>query len=133
MDYADIRVGIYNHLVAEILTVGGRVFWGWVASAETEKPFLSMEFTGEVPSMNTPVGSFMMYDVLVIGEEGNVLAIDPIADSVVSALHEINVTTPDGRIIRSEYRRDARADYWIEDLRGQAIRLAFWLPTDFWT
>lgn len=132
MDYADLRVGIRNQLVTEIAAVGGRVFWGWTASAETEKPLLTMSFKGEVPSMNTPCGMWMMYDVLVIGEEGNVLAIDPIADAVVDALHKVDVTTPDGRIIRSEYRRDARIDYWIEELRGQAIRLAFWLPTDLW-
>ena len=70
MDYADIREAIYDHLVAQVGAVSGRVFQGWVASPETEKPYLIFYFTGELPSINTPCGTFMQYEVLVVGEEG---------------------------------------------------------------
>lgn len=133
MDYADLREAIYDQLVAEVAAVGNRVFWGWTASAETEKPFLVMLFTGEVPSIATHLGSFMTFDVHVLGEEGNILAIDPVADAVVTALHQVDITTPDGRIIRAEYRRDARNDMWSEEFRANVIQLKFWMPTDFWT
>lgn len=133
MDYADLRTAIYDHLVAEIIEVGGRVFWGWTADADTEKPFLVMMMIGESPSINTPLGLFMTVEILTVGEQGNILAIDPIADHVISALHQVDINTPDGRTIRLEYRRESRIDFWSEELRGNVIDSRFTLPTDFWT
>jgi hypothetical protein len=133
MDYADIREGLYEHLCTEIPAVGDRVFWGYTAPADTEKPFLVMTFMGELPSLNTPLGTFMQFTVDVFGEEGNIIAIDPIADDVVAAIHQVDITTPDGRIIRGEYRRDARTDFWSETFRASVISNRFLLPTDFWT
>ena len=133
MEYSDLRLAIYNQLCTTIPAVSNRVYWGWVAKADTVKPYLIISFTGELPSLNTPLGSFMQFDVLAVGVQGGILSLDPIADDVVTALHNVDITTPAGRIIRCEYRRDARIDFWSEQLNGNLIRLKFWLPTDFWT
>lgn len=133
MDTADLREAVYDHLVANIPAVSGRVFWKFTAPADTEKPFIEMGFLTDVPSINTPLGMFYRLDLIIIGEEGNIIAIDPISDLVVSVLHEQDIVTPDGRVIRCEYRRNSKMDYWYEEFRGNAIRLEFWLPTDFWT
>jgi len=133
MDSADIRKGLYNHLVANVPQVSGRVFWEYTASAETVKPFLEMAFMSDIPSVNTPLGMFIRLEVLVVGEEANIIALDPIADMIVSIMHKQDVMTPDLRVIVPEYRRDSKFDFWYEILRASAIRLEFWIPTDFWT
>lgn len=140
MDYTDLRTALYDHIcfcVPGIHTTDSppvcKVFWGWVAPGDTEKPFIVLTFTGDLPSINTPLGMFIQFDVDIFGQEGNILNIDPIADDVVSCLHQTDIVTPDGRIIRPEYRRDARVDYWSEDFRANVIHLRFLLPTDFWT
>lgn len=133
MDYADLRSALAIHIKAQVPEVGNRLHSTWAGKADEVKPFLVMQFTGDLPSINTPKGLFMGIDVLVIGEEGNILAIDVIADKIVTELHKVDITTPDGRTIVVEYRRDARIDFWIEEVNGLAIRLAFWMPTDFWT
>lgn len=131
MDYADLREAIYDALCAEVPAVGDRVFWGWTAPADTQKPFLEISFLGELPSDN-PCGTWMQLEVLVIGEESNILALDPIADTVGHALHNMRIPTPDGRAIRPEQTRDARIDGWSESLRANIIRLKFLIPTDVW-
>jgi hypothetical protein len=133
MDYADLREAIHGHLVTNVPAVGGRVWWGWTAPSDAQKPFLLMTFTGELPSVNTPLGLFLQYDVLAVGVEADILSLDPVADAVVTALHEVDIVTGAGRVIRSEYKRDARMDMWSQDLMANIIRLKFWLPTDFWT
>lgn len=133
MDTADLREGVYDHLVSTITDVGGRVFWEYTTPADTEKPLLEMAFVGDLPSINSPLGMFIQLEILVFGEEGDILSLDPIADSVVSNLHNTNVTTPKGRVIRPEYKRDSRFDWWNETLKANIIRLKFWIPTDFWT
>jgi hypothetical protein len=133
MDSADIREGIYDQLVANVPAVGGRVFWEYTAPADTEKPLLVMGFLSDVASVNITQGMFIRVEVLVLGEQGTHMALDPIADLVVSSLHHQDVTTPDGRTIRPEYRRNSKIDFFSEDYRAAAIRLEFWVPTDFWT
>jgi hypothetical protein len=138
MDYADLREAIYDQLclIPALLDTGspqkGKVFWAWTAPADTPKPYAFISFTGDVPSARTPCGMFVTFDVCVVGEEADILNLDPVADDVLDALHQVDIVTPKGRIIRCEYRRDARVDYWAEDIRANVIRLAFWLPTDFW-
>jgi len=133
MDYADLRKGIYDHLVANIAAVAGRVYAEWSANADSVKPFLEFAFAGELPSINTPLGMWMQLEVLVYGAEGSYMTLDPIADAVISTLHKQDVVTDDGRTIRPEYWRDARIDTWDETLKAAVIRLKFLIPTDFWT
>jgi hypothetical protein len=132
MDTADLREGIYDCLVANVPAVGGRVYWGYTARADTVKPFLEFSFLSDVPSVRTPLGMFHRIEVIVVGEESNILDLDPIADLVVSVLHDQVILTPDGRYIRLEYRRGSKYDFYYEPLRANAIRIEFWLPTDFW-
>jgi len=132
MDYADLREAVYNHLCTNVPAVSNRVFWSYTAPKNTERPYLVMYFTGELPSINTYCGVWMQFDVLCFGEEANILSLDPIADLVVSSLHKTDITTPLGRTIRPEYNRDSRVDYWDEDSRSNVIRLKFWIPTDLW-
>lgn len=133
MDNADLRTGIRDEIVAQIAAVAGRVFWGWTAPAETPKPFVAVMFAGDLPSINTPLGLFTRVDVFVVGDEGDVHNLDPISDGIMSALHKQDITTPAGRTIRPEYRRDSRMDGWSEDFKGNTIRTQYWIPTDFWT
>ena len=133
MDSADLREGIWNHLNANVLSVAGRIYWGHTASAEMIKPFLVMMFRGDYPSVATPLGMFKKIEILCVGEEANILALDPVADEVIDAMHNQDITTPDGRVLRCEYRRDSYIDYWNEELRGNVILLSFLMPTDFWT
>jgi len=113
--------------------VSGRVFWQYTAPGDTAKPFLEFGFIGDAPSVNTPVGMFVRFEVFVLGEESNILAMDPIADAVITCLHDTQVTTPLGRTMIPEYRRDGRMDFWVEAERANIIRLQFWIPSDFWT
>jgi len=131
MDYADLREAIYNELAVGITDVGNRVFWSHTAPADTEKPFLEIAFLGELPSM-TPLGTMMQVEVLCLGEESNIMGLDPIADAVVSVLDGPEIVTPDGRVITLEYWNDSRIDGWSEELRANVIRLKFILPTDAW-
>jgi len=131
MDYGDIRHGLYDYLVAEIAEVGGRVFWEWTAPADTEKPLIEIAFLGEIPSPNKCAMNQQL-EVLVFGEKSNILALDPVADHVVSALHHQAVATPDGRTTLPEYVRDSRMDIWSERLNACGIRIKFLIPTDFW-
>ena len=133
MDYADLREGIFNHLCSNVPSVGNRVFWGWTAPADTVKPFLEMSFIGELPQVNNPCGLWMQVEVLVVGEESDILSLDPIADLVVTVMHNQQVATPLLRIIKPRYIRDSRIDFWDENLRANIIRLKFLIPTDFWT
>jgi hypothetical protein len=132
MEYSDIRKAFYNQLNTEITEVTA-VRSGWVPKADIDKPYLVVEFAGELPSINTHVGIWMQIDVLIVGMEGDFLTMDDIADHVVRVLHKVDITTEAGRIIRPEYKRDSRVDYWSEDLNASVIRVRFWLPTDFWT
>jgi len=132
MNYADVREGIYNHLVAEITEVAGRVYWYWTAPADSPKPLIEFALIGEVPALN-PCLALMQMEVLVMGEPSDILALDPIADAVVAALHQQPVTTPLGHVGRPQYVRDSRIDTWIEKLNACAIRLKFLLPSGFWT
>lgn len=140
MDTLDLREGLYDHICANVPAIWTadsppicKVYWGYTAPGDVKKPFIVLTFTGELPSLNTPVGMFIQFDVDVFGDEGNITNIDPIADDVVRVLHHVNIITPDTRIIRPEYRRDARADYWSEDFRANVIHMRFLIPTDFWT
>jgi hypothetical protein len=139
MDRADLREAIYDQICSLVPAIWGtgspaecNVFWGWTAPGDTEKPFIVLTFTGDIPSINTPCGMFIQFDVDLIGDEGNIMNLDPIADDIVSILHQTDITTPTGRIIRPEYRRDSRNDYWSEDFRANVIHMRFLLPTDFW-
>ena len=132
MDNADIRKAIWQELTDNITTVTA-IKTGYTPSAEQTKPYLVIDFTGELPNINSPKGMFITFDVLAIGEAGDMLTIDALADSVVSTLHNTDITTSTGNIIRPEYRRDGRFDYWSEALQASVIRTAFWLPVDFWT
>ena len=138
MQYADLREGIYDALctIPAIQDSSsppvGKVFWEWTAPADTEKPFLEMAFIGELPSLNK-CAMHMQLEVLVIGDPSNILAIDPIADDVVSLLHHQPITTPAHRTLELCYVRDSRFDLWIEQLSACGIRLKFLVVTDFWT
>jgi len=131
MDYADLRHGVFDELVAQVAAVGGRVFWQHTAPADTVKPFLEIAFLGELPSL-TPLGTMMQVEVLCLGEEANIMGLDPVADAVITALDGPEITTPDGRTITLEYWNDSRIDGWSEELRANIIRLKFILPTDAW-
>lgn len=131
MDYADLRTGIHERLCADV-DVGNRVFNGWVAPADTEKPFAIFSFIGELPSVNTHVGMWQQVEVVILGEESSYATIDPIADSVINALDENYIYTPDGRRIFLQYVRDARFDTYVSSHNAAAIRMKFILPTDFW-
>ena len=131
MDYADLREAVFDELVAQVAAVAGRVFWGHTAPADTLKPFLEIAFLGELPSA-TPLGTMMQVEVLCLGEESNIMGLDPVADAVVTALDGPQITTPDGRTITLEYWNDSRIDGWSEELRANVIRLKFILPTDAW-
>ena len=134
MDYGDIRKGIYNHLCTEIATVSNRVFWSHTAPADSTKPLLEFSFAGELPpASGNPCGFFQQVDVEVYGEESNILDIDSVADAVVSALHQVPITTPASRIIYMRYVPSARFDDWNERLRASMIRLKFVFATDLWT
>lgn len=133
MNYADLREGIYNWLCTKVPAVASRVFWGWTAPSDTTKPYLEMSFVGELPQVNNPCGLFMQLEVLVFGDESDILAIDPIADLVVSSLHRQSVTTPAARVIKPQYVNDSRIDFWDESSRSNVIRTKFIIPTDFWT
>ena len=140
MDYGDLREGIYDAICTGVPQVWDtssppkcKVFWGWTAPGDTPKPFITMNFAGELaPANGNKCGLFMQLDIEVYGEESNILAIDPIADLVVSVLHQQPIITPLGRTIYLKYVRDARFDAWSEELRASMIRLKFLLPTDFW-
>jgi len=138
MQYADLREGIYDALctIPAIQDSSsppvGKVFWEWTAPADTEKPFLEMAFIGELPSINK-CAMHMQLEVLVIGDPSDILAIDPIADLVVSTLHHQPIATPAHRTLELCYVRDSRFDLWIEQLSACGIRLKFLVVTDFWT
>lgn len=139
MDYADVREGLYDHLCMYITEVQDsssppkcKVFWEWTAPADIQKPYIEIAFMGELAPVNG-CAVWMQLEVLVFGEESNILAIDPIADHVVSSLHNQDVITPDGRTIRPKYVRDSRMDFWVETPRANGIRLKFLIPSDFWT
>lgn len=132
MDYADLRTGIQNHLVTEIPAVTG-VFWRWTAPADTVKPFILMSFGGELPSANgNTCGVFQQLDVEVYGDETSIHLIDPVADAVFDALHQVPITTPDGRIIYLRYVPGSRFDDGSDKFKASMIRLKFSLPTDIW-
>jgi len=140
LDYADIREAIYDQLCTNVTGIHDsssppvcKVFWGWTAPADTEKPFIVLTITGTLPSLNTPLGMFIQIDVDVFGGEGNILDIDPVADEVISALHNQSFTTPTGKVIRPEFRRDTRVDSWSEEFRANVIHMRFMIPTDLWT
>jgi len=131
MDYADLREAVEIYLKAQVPAVANRVFWSHTAPADTPKPFLEMAFLGELPSA-TPLGTMMQVEILCLGAESDILSLDPIADTVISALDGPQITTPDGRTITLEYWNDSRIDGWSEELRANVIRLKFILPTDAW-
>ena len=124
MNYADVRVAIFNALE----TLGNEVYWGWTAPKDAERPYITMSFTGEVPSINIPCGKFAQLEVLVFGEEANILQIDPIADAIIDLLDKQVLDTPSGGNVRPEYRRDSRGDWWDEESRSNVIRISFWIP-----
>lgn len=140
MDYADLRYAIWEQIcnnVPQILDSASppncRCFWGWAAPADTAKPFITMEFGGELAPVNgNKCGLFMQVDIEVYGEEANILAIDPIADLVVTVLHQVPITTPDGRTLYLKYQPTARFDAWSESLRASMIRLKFTFASDRW-
>lgn len=140
MDYADCRHGIFDALCAGVPYVWDsssppncKVFWGWTAPADTVKPFITMEFGGELaPVSGNKCGLFMQVDIEVYGEESNILAIDPIADLVITVLHQVPITTPKGKTLYLKYQPTARFDAWSETLRASMIRLKFLLASDRW-
>ena len=131
MDYADLREAVEIELKAQVPAVANRVFWSHTAPADTVKPFLEIAFLGELSGI-TPKGTMMQVEVLCLGEEANIMGLDPVADTVISALDGPQITTPDGRTITLEYWNDSRIDGWSEELRANIIRLKFILPTDAW-
>jgi hypothetical protein len=141
MDYADIREGIHDHLcncVAGIDDASSppvcKVFDEWTAPADTEKPFLEMAFLGEIPTVNrSKCAHHMQLEVLVMGEEYNIIAIDPIADNVVSCLHHQSVVCPSGARYEPQYIQDSRMDGHNQQLNASVIRLLFWIPVPFTT
>ena len=88
MDYADLREAIWQQICTGVPQIWDtssppkcKCFWGWTAPADTPKPFIVMNFAGELaPASGNPCGLFMQVDVEVYGEEANIMAIDPIAD-----------------------------------------------------
>lgn len=130
MDYSDIRYGLWSHLCTQITAVSSRVFWGWTAPADTPKPYITMSFSGELPSTNS-CALFQQLDVEVYGDESNIMAIDPVADAIVTALR-LPITTPKGKNLELDYLRDARFDAWNEELRVSMIRVRFLIPSDLW-
>jgi len=129
MDTADLREAIYNQITAN---VSAGVYWAWTAPADTAKPYVTIAFQGDIGSARSPYGMFKRVEIMIYGDEGSIMSLDPIADAIVQCLHKRDITTPDGRTIRLEYRRDSYFDFWDEATRSAAIRLSFWLPTDLW-
>ena len=89
-----------------------------------------MSFSGELPSVNS-CALFQQLDVEVYGDESNIMAIDPVADAIVTALR-LPITTPRGKNLELDYLRDARFDAWNEELRVSMIRVRFLIPSDLW-
>lgn len=133
MDYASLREGIYHHLVAQVGAVGGRVFWEWTAPADTTLPFIEIAFMGEIPSPNK-CAMHQQLEVLVLGQQSDILSLDPVADAVVTALHHQALLTTSSPPCSTElcYVRDSRQDLWVEQFNAACIRLKFLIPTDFW-
>lgn len=134
MDTADLRLGVRNQLVTELMgspPLVTNVYWTDTAPADTELPFLVMGFLEDMPAMN-PHGMFKQVEVLVVGEPQQVHNLEPIADQVIAALHDIYITTPGGRRIRLKYQRDSWLEFYSETLKATVIRLKFSLPTDLW-
>ena len=133
MDIADIRTGIYNHLCTQVTAVSNRVYWAYSAPADTTLPCLIMSMGEDMASINSPKGMFSQVHVSALGKEGSIHLLDPVVDAVVKALHKVAITTPDGRKIYPEYRRDSRFEAWDEDFKANVITVSFVIPTDFWT
>lgn len=134
MNYADTREGLINALKT-IPTIQsgsppqGRVFDLWTAPADTVKPFLEMGFDGELPSINGgDCALHMQLEVLCLGEPHNIIALDPVADAVVTLLNDKPIVTPLGNYLRPKYLRDSRFDAWVEQLNASLIRLKFIIP-----
>lgn len=127
MGYAEVRKAIRDHLVSAIEAVDERIYNGWTAPGTTAKPYIVVTSAGEVPSTNNSRRGWMRFDVLVIGNEGDTLSIDPIADAVVAALDGESVTLGSS-VMRPEHKRDSRIDLWIAEVNGSAVRLQFWIP-----
>ncbi|MCK9600914.1 MAG: hypothetical protein M0R06_17870 [Sphaerochaeta sp.] len=125
--YAELRKAIRDHLAAEITEVDERIFNGFTAPADTPKPYLVIEMSGEVPSTSNSRRGWARFDVLSIGNEGDYLSLDPIADAVVVALDQQSVVLETGTM-RPEHKRDSRIDMWIAEVNGTAIRDQFWIP-----
>ena len=132
MDLKDLRYAIQEELKSNATLVSGRVFATFTAPAGGDKPYLEVGIIGELPAVN-PHGMFYQLEVLCIGDPVDRLLLDDVADQVITLLHDVHLTSPDGRVFYCTYTRDGRVDQFSNDVNGLVTRLKFLVPSDFWT
>jgi hypothetical protein len=134
MNTAELEQAIVATLINDVSTVAGRVFATFTAPADAARPYLEAGFLEDLPAMN-PVGMFYQLEVLCVGDEVDTLALDAVADEVITKLHDIHIMTTGSppSVFYCTYTRDGRMKQFSNDLNGLVTRLRFLVPIPLWT
>jgi hypothetical protein len=104
------------------------VYQVFTVPKDAETPYITIKFTGMIPSVNNKKGRFRGLEIRVYDVKRDFDTLEGYIDEIWSALDDVLITTDSGHKFRCEHT-ETLEDYYDEDLDLISRQINFQIPS----